>query len=99
MTRLPVFAFHYVWEPPEMVRVGVMADEVARLHPEALGPTVNGFMTVAYHRLPQDVHLRIAVAERRLGVPRERSSVHWTGWRADIGTRPASPSRRCCSGA
>lgn len=32
---------------------GVMADEVERLRPDALGPTINGYRTVNYSRLEQ----------------------------------------------
>lgn len=38
------YLFRYIWGGP--VREGVMADEVARLRPWALGPTVEGFATV-----------------------------------------------------
>ena len=36
---------------PGSRQVGVMADEVAQLRPDALGPTVNGFQTVNYGQL------------------------------------------------
>lgn len=33
--------------------IGVMADEVATLHPEALGPVIDGYMTVDYSKLKE----------------------------------------------
>jgi hypothetical protein len=49
---LGIYAFKYEWEAPEAVpHVGVMADEVAALRPHALGPEVDGFMTVNYEAL------------------------------------------------
>ena len=49
---LGVYRYRYVWEgqgQPE--HIGVMADEVARIMPEALGPVVMGFNTVDYSKL------------------------------------------------
>ena len=46
---LGVYAYRYIWGGDE--QVGVMADEVAKLRPEALGPTVAGFQTVNYGAL------------------------------------------------
>lgn len=46
---LGVYAYRYIWGGPE--RTGVMADEIARLRPWALGPEVAGFATVDYSRL------------------------------------------------
>lgn len=49
---LGVYAFRYMWDDPAAPpRIGVMAQEVERLVPEALGPRVAGFMTVDYSRL------------------------------------------------
>lgn len=46
---LGVYEYNYLWsDEPEL---GVMADEVARLRPEALGPVVGGFATVNYGAL------------------------------------------------
>lgn len=42
---LNVYSYDYIWGEPS---VGVMADEVAVLRPEALGPTIAGFATVNY---------------------------------------------------
>lgn len=47
---LGVYSYEYKKEPG-VVRIGVMADEVAKLQPEALGPTVDGFATVDYAKL------------------------------------------------
>lgn len=46
---LAVYAYSYIWGGPE--QVGVMADEVAKTRPEALGPTLFGFQTVNYGAL------------------------------------------------
>jgi hypothetical protein len=46
---LGVYAYTYIWSPES--HVGVMADEVAKIKPEALGPTVGGFATVNYGAL------------------------------------------------
>lgn len=49
---LGVFAYNYVWDAPdEPYRFGVMADEVARIRPWALGPVVDGVQTVNYGEL------------------------------------------------
>lgn len=47
---LGVYSFRYVWEPVKRT-IGVMADEVARLAPHALGPRVFGYRTVDYGKL------------------------------------------------
>lgn len=46
---LGVYSYNYVWG--EGPCVGVMADEVAMLHPWALGPVVGGYATVNYGAL------------------------------------------------
>jgi hypothetical protein len=46
---LGVYSYRYIWGGPE--QTGVMADEVAALRPEALGPVVGGFSTVDYGAL------------------------------------------------
>ena len=43
---LPVYAFRYIWSPVE--QIGLMADEVARVHPEAVFEGPAGFATVNY---------------------------------------------------
>jgi hypothetical protein len=45
---LGVYSYDYIWGGSH---IGVMADEVAALRPEALGPTIGGFATVNYGRL------------------------------------------------
>ena len=35
--------------------VGVMADEVEKIQPEALGPEINGYKTVNYDKIEKDV--------------------------------------------
>lgn len=44
------YDFRYKFQP-EYVQRGVMADEVAKLRPWALGPNVNGYATVMYEAL------------------------------------------------
>lgn len=46
---LGLYSYRYIWGGPEIV--GVMADEVAALRPDALGPEVAGFRTVNYGAL------------------------------------------------
>ena len=46
---LAVYAYSYIWGGSE--QIGVMADEVAKTRPEALGPTLFGFQTVNYGAL------------------------------------------------
>ena len=49
---LGVYRYRYVWEDADApMRIGVMADEVERLAPEALGPIVLGYRTVNYSML------------------------------------------------
>ncbi len=48
---LGVYRFRYLWERPDVSHTGVMADEVERIQPEALGPVVHGFRTVNYGAL------------------------------------------------
>lgn len=46
---LTVYQYRYKGSPE--VYTGVMAQEVAKVKPEALGPTVNGYMTVDYGKV------------------------------------------------
>ena len=46
---LKVYAYNYIWS--SKLEVGVMADEVAKTRPEALGPTFFGYATVNYGAL------------------------------------------------
>lgn len=49
---LGVYRYRYVWDDADdLPRIGVMADEVKRIMPEALGPKLHGFMTVDYSKL------------------------------------------------
>lgn len=48
---LGVYAYRYLWDGAGPLRLGVMADEVARIVPEALGPTIGGYATVNYSKL------------------------------------------------
>lgn len=46
---LGIYRYNYWWDLPGTAkRIGVMADEVARIAPRALGPRILGFMTVNY---------------------------------------------------
>jgi hypothetical protein len=46
-----VYAFRYLWDDADVRRVGVMADEVARVMPEAVAMHPAGFLTVNYGML------------------------------------------------
>lgn len=48
---LPVYTYRYKDDPSNVTRMGVMAQEVAKKRPEALGPRVANFMTVNYGKL------------------------------------------------
>lgn len=48
---LGVYSYNYIWNPEYIRHVGVMADEVRDRKPEALGPEIDGFMTVNYELL------------------------------------------------
>lgn len=49
---LGLYRYNYLWDAPdEPARAGVMADEVAKIVPHALGPKVGGFATVNYSQL------------------------------------------------
>lgn len=49
---LGVYAYNYIWDDEaEPLRFGVMAQEVEALRPWALGPTVDGVMSVDYSKL------------------------------------------------
>ena len=51
---LGIYRYRYLWErSSETPHIGVMADEVARIMPEALGPVVSGFLTVNYGKLAE----------------------------------------------
>lgn len=53
---LGVYRFRYLWEKSTVpAHIGVMADEVARIVPEALGPVIAGYMTVNYGKLGEMV--------------------------------------------
>lgn len=53
---LGVYDYEYMSMPGKVFR-GVMADEVAKLRPEALGPELeNGFQTVVYAKIPEMRH-------------------------------------------
>jgi len=42
------YAWRYVWDAPSVRRVGVMAQELARVMPEAVALMPNGFLAVDY---------------------------------------------------
>ena len=49
---LGIYSFKYIGSNKETI--GTMADEVKRLRPHALGPVINGYMTVDYSLLGDD---------------------------------------------
>lgn len=49
-----LYTFRYIGHPE--IFTGVMADEVAERYPEALGPVVEGFRTVNYNALANEVN-------------------------------------------
>jgi hypothetical protein len=49
---LGIYRYRYVWDAPDVPhQIGVMADEVAAIRPEALGPVFGGYSTVNYSML------------------------------------------------
>lgn len=44
--KLTVYDWRYNWDPPGTKRRGFMADEVEKVHPQAMGPKVAGFRTI-----------------------------------------------------
>jgi len=46
---LPIYKFKYKGDPSEQTHVGFMADEVEKIHPEAVGES-HGYKTVDYNR-------------------------------------------------
>lgn len=46
---LPIYKFKYKGDPNEQTHIGFMADEVEKVHPEAVGES-HGFKTVDYNR-------------------------------------------------
>lgn len=50
-TVIGVYSFVYKSDPARQQRIGLMADEVATVKPEAVGRTAEGIMTVDYNQL------------------------------------------------
>lgn len=71
MAGLPVYSYRYLWDPPGTRRVGVMADEVAKVLPAAVLMHPSGWEMVDYSQLPAETIARIEAAEQRLGVKPE----------------------------
>lgn len=46
-----VYAYRYLWDGPEVVRTGVMADEVKKVRPDLVLNRPDGFKAVFYHGL------------------------------------------------
>lgn len=57
---LGVYNFRYRGDTSNTLYKGVMAQDVERLRPEALGPVVEGFMTVDYSQIPELGQMEIA---------------------------------------
>lgn len=54
---LNVYEYTYIWAP-DKVRRGVMADEVEKLRPWALGPKIGDYNTVDYSKIGEEVQWR-----------------------------------------
>jgi hypothetical protein len=51
---LSVYDYRYTWDEPGTIRRGYMADEVAKVRPDALGPELpGGYLTLNYNLLPE----------------------------------------------
>lgn len=48
---LPLYTYRYVWDPPEVWRVGVMAQEAAEIVPDAVAVGPAGYLMVDYARV------------------------------------------------
>jgi hypothetical protein len=55
---LNVYEFRYI--DGSGPYIGVMAQEVAEIKPEALGPTVNGYMTVDYSKISPNFYYKVS---------------------------------------
>jgi hypothetical protein len=55
---LNVYEFRYI--DGSGPYIGVMAQEVAEMKPEALGPTVNGYMTVDYSKINPNFYYKVS---------------------------------------
>jgi hypothetical protein len=53
-----VWSFRYVWEPPGVRHIGVMADEVLPVVPEAVKRHPSGWLMVDYGRLSRELERR-----------------------------------------
>ncbi|RSY00757.1 tail fiber domain-containing protein, partial [Sphingomonas koreensis] len=42
----PIYSYRYIGDPE--THIGILAQDVRDLQPDALGPEVNGFLTVNY---------------------------------------------------
>jgi len=52
---LPIYNFKYKGDPTEQTHIGYMAQDVEKVHPEAVGES-NGFKTVNYEQASKPVH-------------------------------------------
>jgi hypothetical protein len=55
---LNVYEFRYI--DGSGPYIGVMAQEVAEIKPEALGPTINGYMTVDYSKISPNFYYKVS---------------------------------------
>jgi hypothetical protein len=51
--RLPVYRYRYLWDAPNVTRVGFMAQEVLNDFPQAVKLEGDGFLAVDYAQLPE----------------------------------------------
>jgi hypothetical protein len=48
---LPLYRYRYLWDDPKVKRIGVMADDVARVNPDAVSHDPMGFAMVDYAKI------------------------------------------------
>lgn len=48
---LPLYRYRYLWDDPKVKRIGVMADDVARVNPDAVSFDPMGFAMVDYEKI------------------------------------------------
>lgn len=48
---IPIYRYRYIWDEPGTLRVGVMADDMARIDPSAVRTGASGFARVDYNKV------------------------------------------------